>query len=930
MIRNGRRPVVSRQMFRDMRPEDIPPYDPTLVFEEQTEATQQFWWEEYEKLKNGITINGVYFHPWLYWHLNYWHIMVDEGKKRRLALPTLRDNEWFIQENLMKAEEENKGIIMFGTRRFGKALWDDELLLYEDGWHRMGDVREDDMIYCADGKKHKVTAVYPQGIIELFDVTFEDGRTIRCCADHQWTIYNKGMLETRPLKYIMKQDLNNIYIPIGNAVDMPYEKPRLSPEYIAEEVGAEVAGLDARTHVGKKAGMGLILNSAGVKEAFVNSFLIMARGTRGEENVIPVRDDYHMRFILDMCRSAGYYAKYEDGILTVSERDRVGIKDIVPAGRHPATCITVDEPYGLFLTTNYVVTHNTEFIASYTGFNATMQKLSMNDVTGFSTSDLGHIGQYLELGLNTIHPFLKIPRTSTQWDKGVTLGIKGKDNERQIHSEIHIYNMSQGRSKSAVKAAGSTQSTYVFDEVGKGPFIDAYQQAMPGFGTEEGWRCVPILTGTGGNVELSSDAQRAMNNPEALRLITMDYDLLNKRTTKPTWKVKKSGVFVPAQFSHSEYTVRKKMRMTDFLGRKGSYLKNVWISASDFDASTDNFMAQREILQKDQDKRMLHQFTMAYPLKLDDCFLKDNQNQFPVEAALSHKNDLLESGDVGITVEVYSKDQMQLGTKATVKQVAPYPFYGGTLDAPVKIFEMPQSNDIHDYIYVGGLDPYKHAATSSYKNASLGAFYIFKRLVGINDPYANCIVASYVSRPGVQDDFCRTVEILQEGYGAVCLQENADIMYETYLRGRQKEAALLATGDDVAFKFGTSKNAQVNRYGLNPSPKNQSLLIGRVIQYCNEEIVVGWDDDGNEIRKKGVTRIKDIELLDEIIDYDPATNHDRIIAFGHALLLAQYYDQMNYMPTSSTKQAEKELQKRQREHQLRHYKGFTLSRSGFK
>ncbi len=49
---------------------------------------------------------------------------------------------------------------------------------------------------------------------------------------------------------------------------------------------------------------------------------------------------------------------------------------------------------------------------------------------------------------------------------------------------------------------------------------------------------------------------------------------------------------------------------------------------------------------------------------------------------------------------------------------------------------------------------------------------------------------------------------------------------------------------------------------------------------------------------KGIELIDDIALLDEIIQYKPGLNVDRIIAFGHALVLARYFDDNNYMPKS--------------------------------
>ena len=93
---------------------------------------------------------------------------------------------------------------------------------------------------------------------------------------------------------------------------------------------------------------------------------------------------------------------------------------------------------------------------------------------------------------------------------------------------------------------------------------------------------------------------------------------------------------------------------------------------------------------------------------------------------------------------------------------------------------------------------------------------------------------------------------------------------------------------------------QNNRLGLAPTPINQRMLFSAVLQYCWEEVVVDVDQFGNEITQLGIYRIDDVELLEEIIAFGHGVNTDRIIAFGHALLLARYYDDMNYMPESST------------------------------
>ena len=50
--------------------------------------------------------------------------------------------------------------------------------------------------------------------------------------------------------------------------------------------------------------------------------------------------------------------------------------------------------------------------------------------------------------------------------------------------------------------------------------------------------------------------------------------------------------------------------------------------------------------------------------------------------------------------DVFLESGNKLGTTKSNKQLAGFPFSGGVIDAPVQIFEMPQSNRFDDFIYV--------------------------------------------------------------------------------------------------------------------------------------------------------------------------------------------------------------------------------------
>ena len=104
----------SNEMYINMR--YTPPTD--------SSEYEAFALEEWKKVKNGITINGVFISGWLYWHLNHWKIQVDtESGDRPTVTPYLRDNEWMIAEGIERAEREKLILCIFGARQIAKTTF---------------------------------------------------------------------------------------------------------------------------------------------------------------------------------------------------------------------------------------------------------------------------------------------------------------------------------------------------------------------------------------------------------------------------------------------------------------------------------------------------------------------------------------------------------------------------------------------------------------------------------------------------------------------------------------------------------------------------------------------------------------------------------------------------------------------------------------
>lgn len=1293
--------IDSKELYINMG-NDIPLWNDLYSYEEQDDDVKQFWENEAMKLLNGVTINGVFIHPWLYWHINFWKMMIDVGEDRIPGNSQLRDNEWMFAEFLKQAEEENKGIFMFGCRRFGKALLDSEILYLEDREKMIGNIVVGDKIYDDKGNLVEVVGVYPQGKVTTYRVVFEDGRNVICCGNHQWRVNHGGKWHVRSLRAIAGLDYKSMSIPVGEALNYPTAKLPVPPSAYASMLAAYLGGYGGDMFFDKYVCKKFLRSSIDQKKDFIENFIRSFRNVvTGEEELTLSHIDMDViNFVQRMFWASGWYAKLEGNKLILSRnRKELKIRSISIYGKEHATCITVDNDSHLFLTTNYIVTHNTAIMSSFLARNATMTYNLTHNVIGSSKEDLMSLGEYLEFGLDNIHPYLRINRTGNDWFKEVIMGTKTVNNIRDVHARIRITNIDSGKAGASLKTASGTPYTSIYDEVGKFPFLAAYLQGRPAHMMHGRMRGMMICSGTGGNVEKSQDAQKVMNNPAEYGFIVMNYDLLNKRCLKPTWRISQSGCFVPAQMSHA-YD-KETTTLDKYLGiEKATGLKKIDIQVSKFDDNTKKIKSRLDELVK-KDRALYVQERMAFPLSIDDCFLNTNVNRFPVEDALKHKSRLLEEGRPGKTVDIYQTDGMKMGYHFSDKQLADYPFQGGNIDAPIVIYENPpEDGGIFDFTYVSGcllpgervltdkgwkyvedvkyedklvnkdgeyvfinkrllynkidedvydvkmyngvsitrftkehplyvsdnklkngkiicedlfsfdfvkvsdvksgmwikypniyrkeiypckeLFPYvmsddlwyligawigngysridKHHVgiyISTHKNNdkfikkiddickscfgkytnkrfrdnsceifcsvkefaiwmdstfgkyangkfipewvkyipheykvsflcgyldtdgccyavngkklytieytscnlkllesvqdilfsigivsnikinkndrsdviqghfkksnclyylsfgtngilkllsfgissvkldgiiisdkiikakkkgcfissdgnyiyiriksiekelysgpvynfncdthtylchhitthncdpyksdkadtdSVGAFYVLKRYVKINDPFAYCIVASYASRPPSSDDFCRNCEILQEAYGAKCLMENADRMYELYLTRRNKQLMLLEDGERLAGKIIRAGARQNNKLGLAPTVPNQRMLFNTVIQYCWEDVVVGYDDDGNEITQKGIYRIPDIELLDEIIAFGPGVNTDRIIAFGHALLLAKYYDDMGYMPESTT---QKENQKKRERKKMEQVKGFTVRR----
>lgn len=93
---------------------------------------------------------------------------------------------------------DNTGSVLFaGDMGSGKMEWVDNTLWTPTGRLRIGDAEVGDQVYGSDGRAHTITGVFPQGVKQLYRVTFSDGASLRVGAEHLWAVHDGEGPDTR-------------------------------------------------------------------------------------------------------------------------------------------------------------------------------------------------------------------------------------------------------------------------------------------------------------------------------------------------------------------------------------------------------------------------------------------------------------------------------------------------------------------------------------------------------------------------------------------------------------------------------------------------------------------------------------------------------------------------------------------------------------
>jgi len=514
--------------------------------------------------------------------------------------------------------------------------------------------------------------------------------------------------------------------------------------------------------------------------------------------------------------------------------------------------------------------------ASYIGHGATFDENSQNIIAGLNAPDIKLITDKIDKGLNFLPPEWRWQRVEDNWKNQVTLGIKTKSGTRIPFSQILIRNLDGGNNEEAI--AGTKPRRLIIDEIGKGNFLRGLQAAIPGFTTPFGWGCSPILTGTGGDMKMFMDAKSLMFDVDNFNFLTYNNAKDEKRI---------HGLFISHKY---RMEAKEESTLGSFLHkRKASPLHEVPMLVSNEEKATEITNDILERLKKAGDRVAYLKEKMYYPQDVDDIFLNEDTNIFDIEAAKRQKYRISEQEKTGTPVILYDDGD---GVKHDFTDKVPitnFPLKQTDIkDAPVVIYEFPIENPPYG-LYVAGIDPYRQGK-SAY-SSSLGSVYIYKRMHSISgEKYQDMFVASYCARPDKKETWEEQARYLIKYYNARALCENDEISFIDYMINKG-DAHYLERQPQWLKEI--VPNTTVRRdYGIHRSSEKIRDFLHSCLKKYTEEVVHEETNEEGEIisQTKGMAKILDPVLLEEMIQYNESGNFDRIIAAELAIGLAMKLD----------------------------------------
>ena len=958
-----------------------------------------YWDEETRRCLDGYTApDGDYISGYNYFYLNYCPIDritykiiknrhgIEERKRvQDITFPDFYDYDYYFFQAVQEAEELGRHLVVLKSRRKGYEQPYSEPVLTPTGFVPMGSLKVGDMVMNPNGNPVRIGDIVEQGITEIYEVTLQDGRKIRCGENHLWaTIRNGKKFYIMRTKDYMKRKLKQGSI---GKEHYPYKLPEINPlNFNSTEVPIDpyVLGvllgdgntcgdqvrfstadkfiLDELTHRLKdytikpsSKYLYCITSSNGInllnrelknlnlkvkankkfipsmyKYASIEDRMELVRGLMDTDGSISngacsfvSTSEQLVDDLADVLRGLGIRCKkskeiagrkdvdFNNGsisntlphwelIITTQEdifklprklekirKDRnynyngIGIASIRATGEFERQrCLCIDNENHLYITKDYVPTHNSYKCGAMLCRNFYLIEGSKSYAYASEKEFLVKDGiltkawNYLDFIDNNTAWAKKRQAVNTTMHKRASMLVTDEyGNKSEVGYKSEILGVTIKNDPDKVR--GKKAKLILFEEAGKCKELGAaWQIARPSVEQDGIAFGTMIAFGTGGSEGSDFSTLREMfYNPAGSN--AMEFPNIWDDASDGT----NCGFFIP-QYTNLDVRTQDGTRL--YMDEDGN---------TKHKEALDYVLSLREpVIKGATDSKTVDRYIAENCLTPAEACLELTGNIFP-------KKDLIQQLAL-IRTNKKLQNHKQVGDLQWVEglpkwvarksgDITKYPL--GKDDDPtgsIVIWEHP-AKDAPFGLYIAGCDPYDHDKSGT---NSLGSTFIYKRFQNFEE-YYDIIVAEYTGRPSTAEEYYENVRKLLVYYNARLLYENERKGLFPYFTSKHCDYLLADQPDIISDVVGNSSVQR--RKGVHMVQSIKDWGEGLIKEWLNEEYAPG---------RKNLTKIFSEPLLEELIQYNDKKNADRVMAL---MMVMIYKEQLHNLHVKKKEKIEK-------------------------
>lgn len=303
----------------------------------------------------------------------------------------------YVGELLKAFVKAQCNTVIAGKTGTGKALPNNALIPTPLGWVKNGNLAMGDVVFAGDGSWTVVRGVYPQGLKHAYRVKFQDGREEICNDEHLWNVLTSdGGTETLTLREIMTQMNHGRIVCIPIAPSVKFAKESFDGEEFSSEfayhLGSHINDYDVDSRTSDVLFMSENIRYDFIKGVFDSNINIdsefgvyvttyfkshvaatlvtnVMRSLGFVVNLTPTGSGaFNLKIMDDSRANEEFVNKIKREFFNPDLRQPVSpamdgllITEVEDLGTSlEMTCIEVDHPEHTYLSSNFLVTHNTE------------------------------------------------------------------------------------------------------------------------------------------------------------------------------------------------------------------------------------------------------------------------------------------------------------------------------------------------------------------------------------------------------------------------------------------------------------------------------------------------------------------------------------------------------------------------------------------